>query len=122
MDKDELVGKEIESFNLEPSGGWIDFHFKDGTSARLEAEGDCCSSSWIESIDAPMALNGKVLSIEDIAMPSLGDIGTTKHPDVESVSYYGLKVTTVKGVAVLDYRNDSNGYYGGWLEYRGLTK
>jgi hypothetical protein len=37
-------------------------------------------------------------------------------PDVDVVAYYGLKITTETGIAVLDYRNDSNGYYGGSLE------
>ena len=32
------------------------------------------------------------------------------------VAYYGLKITTDNGRAVIDYRNSSNGYYGGSLE------
>lgn len=48
-------------------------------------------------------------------MPNLGDIPTAYEPQVECVAYYGLKITTEKGRAVIDYRNDSNGYYGGSL-------
>ncbi len=40
-------------------------------------------------------------------MPDLtpGDGGETK--------YYGCKITTDKGHIIIDYRNESNGYYGG---------
>jgi hypothetical protein len=111
-----LVGKYIERFSLDGMGGWITFHLRDGEQVHLEAWGDCCSQSWIESIDAPTVLHGKVLKVEDIDMPELGDVGTDKMPDVDVVAYYGLKITTEEGIAVLDYRNDSNGYYGGSLE------
>lgn len=53
--------------------------------------------------------------VEHIEMPDLGDIPTVYEPAVDSVRYYGLKITTDKGRAVIDYRNDSNGYYGGNL-------
>ena len=34
----------------------------------------------------------------------------------DTVAYYGVKITTTRGIAVIDFRNDSNGYYGG--DYR----
>jgi hypothetical protein len=115
--EDALLGKYIERFTMDGLGAWITFYFKHkNCPVHLEAWGDCCSQSWIESIDAPTALYGKVLKVEEINMPELGDVGTPKVPDVDCVAYYGLKITTETGIAVLDYRNDSNGYYGGSLE------
>lgn len=32
---------------------------------------------------------------------------------------YSEKLTTAKGIFELEFRNDSNGYYGGWLAYVG---
>jgi hypothetical protein len=49
-------------------------------------------------------------------MPDLGEM-----PDRDVVAYYGLKVTTDKGEMVVDYRNDSNGYYGGSLTWPGQS-
>lgn len=112
---DALVGKVITAYELEQSGAWIRFDMLDGPSVTLEAQGDCCSQTWIEDIDAPDALLGTVISAKEIEMPSLGNIDGTRHTNVEHVTYYGLAITTTKGRCVIDYRNDSNGYYGGEL-------
>src|SRR3990167_2600399 len=109
-----LVGKTIKSFTLKGGGEDITFHCKEGDVA-FGAEGDCCSHTWIESIDMPGNLRGVVLSVEEIEMPNLGNIDGKRHTGVNEVSYYGLKIITKRGHAVLDYRNDSNGYYGGNL-------
>ena len=34
----------------------------------------------------------------------------------EYIQYYGLKITTNKSRCTIDYRNSSNGYYGGYLD------
>jgi hypothetical protein len=87
---------------------------REGLDIVLEPYGDCCSSTWIESIDIVENLLGATIQkIEDIDMPQKGNVGTLNHPYVDQVAYYGLRITTDKGVSVLDYRNDSNGYYGG---------
>ena len=55
-------------------------------------------------------------AVDEIEMPNLGDVPTLHRPSVDCVKYYGLKITTEHGRAVIDYRNDSNGYYGGSIE------
>jgi len=65
-------------------------------------------------MDDPQALLGTVSAVEDLEMPDLGNIPGKYREDVDEVQYYGLKITTDKGRCTLDYRNDSNGYYGGW--------
>lgn len=115
-----LVGKTIVSHELKDDGSQLKLNCSDGTAVKLETEGDCCSFSWIESIDAPEALLGTVVSVEDIDMPNLGNIDGTRHQGVDEVAYYGLKITTEKGRCVIDYRNDSNGYYGGWIYLAGI--
>lgn len=54
-----------------------------------------------------------VTGVQDIEMPDLGQ------PDDEYdvVAYYGCKISTNKGDIVIDYRNSSNGYYGGNLAW-----
>jgi hypothetical protein len=114
--KEALIGKRIKGFLIEPDGSYVTIEFDGHPAVRLQAYGDCCSTSWIESVDAPAALLGTVRDVEEIDMPNLGNIDGQRHKDVDQVSYYGLKITTDKGRCVIDYRNDSNGYYGGWLE------
>lgn len=109
----KLIGATITSHQLDPNGDYLQLDLADALPIRLIPHGDCCSTTWIESIDLPSVLHGRILAIDDIPMPHCGDVGTPKHPSVDCVQYYGLKITTEHGVAVIDYRNDSNGYYGG---------
>ena len=110
-----LVGKTITAVELSPDRFRLTPRTADGP-VILRTEGDCCSCTWIEALDDPEALLGTVTAVEDLPMRDLGSVGTPYRPDVDIVSYYGLKVTTEKGRCVIDYRNDSNGYYGGSLE------
>lgn len=111
-----FIGRMITGYTLAEDNESITFQFAAGDAITLVTFGDCCSHTWIESIDLPDNLLGIVQSVEDIAMPDLGNIATTKEECVDQVAYYGLKITTNKGSAVIDYRNNSNGYYGGSLE------
>lgn len=115
-DYNKLIGATITTHHLDPRGAYLQLALLDARPIRLRTEGDCCSTTWIESIDLPSVLHGRILAVEDIPMPDRGNVGTQKHPSVECVAYYGLKITTEHGVAVIDYRNDSNGYYGGSLK------
>ena len=120
--KRKLVGKTIVSYSLDDAGQRLVLLIQDAKPIILETEGEGCSHldgtshPWIESLDAPEALLGTVTDVEEIAMPDLGNIDGTRHTGVDEVTYYGLKITTDKGRCVIDYRNDSNGYYGGSLE------
>lgn len=58
-------------------------------------------------------MHGTVRAVEHIDMP---DLGSTNED--ACIAYYGMKITTEKGRCVIDYRNSSNGYYGGSLELR----
>jgi len=122
--KEALLGKCITSVEISDSRDIITFITTEG-AVKLYAEGDCCSTTWIESLDDEQALFGTVQDVENLPMLDLGSIPTHHHQNVDVISYYGLKITTEKGRCVIDYRNDSNGYYGGALvteqELRGWT-
>jgi hypothetical protein len=53
------------------------------------------------------------LAVDDLELPGSDD----NHPEHDCLQVYGLKVTTNKGEIVIDYRNSSNGYYGGNLSW-----
>ena len=109
----KLIGKTVVSYELEQTGDHLTLHFKDGASATIATDAHCCSHTWIEDMDLPSNLLGTIREVVDLEMPDLGSIDGQRHKGVDVVSYYGLKITTDKGSCVLDYRNDSNGYYGG---------
>lgn len=111
-----IVGLNIAGHRVTDDNQVLWLEFEGGGKAKFKTYAECCSHTWIESLDAPGNLRGKVLSIEEIDMPNLGDIPTVGRPEVERVKYYGLRIVTENGHCVIDYRNDSNGYYGGSLD------
>jgi hypothetical protein len=114
MADNPLIGRTVVGVFIATDKKALRFDVEDGAAIVARADGDCCSSTWIESADAPEMLLGKVVSVEDLAMPDSGQ------PDeYEVVAYYGCKITTDKGRCVIDYRNKSNGYYGGDLRWPG---
>lgn len=102
-----LIGKVIKEIKIAQDREALLFITEDG-EIRAKVDGDCCSCSWIENVDLPVnGFPATVTAAEDILMPDLGN------GDAECRQYYGYKLTTDKGDIVIDYRNDSNGYYGG---------
>lgn len=114
----KLVGLTIARVSFAPDMTQM---FLDTEAGRftLDAEGDCCSHSVIDHVDNETALIGKVLSVRDVEqwVPRERPDSFEGKPagDYEDISYYALAIVTDKGEAIIDYRNSSNGYYGGWL-------
>ena len=107
-----LVGKTLTDVKVATDKKAIRFTV-DGEFVVAKCEADCCSETWIESLELPAGgLPAKVLAVEDLDLPA-------KYGEYDLLQFYGLKLTTDKGDLVLDYRNESNGYYGGSLAWPG---
>lgn len=79
-------------------------------------DGDCCSNSWVEHVELPaMGFPAVVLKVADLELPQ----PTKQEDEYEVVAVYGYKITTDKGDITIDFRNSSNGYYGGNLAWPG---
>lgn len=76
-----------------------------------QVDADCCSYTWVESIELPVSFPCKVIESKDL------DLGKepVENDEYEYLQFYGYKITTDKGDIVIDYRNEPNGYYGGDL-------
>jgi len=106
----ELINKVITGIKISDDKEAILFEIAEGNIVA-GTYGDCCSSTWIESVELPaLGFPAKVIAVGDLDMPNLGDL-----PGCDVVAYYGFKIITDKGEIIIDYRNDSNGYYGGDL-------
>jgi len=112
-----LIGKIITAIYLTEDKQAIKFEVEDVNPTLIVlVEGDCCSISWVENFENPEAAIGSpVLEAVDIAMPDLGE-----QPGHDVMEYYGFKIVTAKGHCIIDYRNDSNGDYGGNLCWQGV--
>lgn len=108
-----LIGKKILAAAVAVGGESITFDIEGGDPIVATTEGDCCSFTWIEHAEGlDRIVGGVVTKAEDIEMPDLGH-----QEGHDEMAYYGFQITTDKGTAVIDYRNDSNGYYGGSLRW-----
>jgi hypothetical protein len=57
-----------------------------------------------------------LISVEDVArgLRRLADPDYREYGGQE-LKYYGVKITTEAGRAMIEFRNESNGYYGGMM-------
>lgn len=113
-----LLTNRVESLSITDDHTKLALKLKDlDTEIVLEAYGGCCSRSWIEHISGIDALiDSEIYSVEDVYLADVPLIGLPSTENVDQVTYYATKIHTSKGVFQIDYRNDSNGYYGGSLE------
>jgi len=106
----DLEGKTINKILIAEDKQAILFKCSDGDVKAL-ADADCCSYTWIENIDTPaLGFPATVQSVRDLEM---GDDIESEDGDV--VTLYGIEIVTDKGAITIDFRNESNGYYGGDL-------
>lgn len=104
-----LIGKIITEVKIASDKKAINFIANDGEHIA-KCDGDCCSNTWIENVELPI-LPATVIAVEDIDMPDKGQ------PEYGAIAYYGCKISTDKGDIIIDYRNESNGYYGGNISW-----
>lgn len=115
MNNHILIDKTITSIQITTDKKSIRFLLSDGSYVVAYTDGECCSSTWIEHIILPAGGFPAVVTEADyINMPDFGS-----PTDGECIKYYGFELKTDKGSIVIDYRNESNGYYGGRLVWPG---
>ena len=73
MSENPLIGKTITAIRVAMDKEAIRFDLQGGDSIVVRVDAECCSSTWIESLDMPsLILGSPVVSVEDIEMPDLG--------------------------------------------------
>jgi hypothetical protein len=128
---DDIIGKTVEAVDLDKAADRITLRFQDGFVRSYGVEGDCCSQSWIEHLEMPDDVKGAVIqSVDDGGEVEPWDGHVCKEYnwdksddenkaagvcDHDVLAVYNTRFHTNKGDIVLEYRNDSNGYYGGYL-------
>ncbi len=108
----ELEGKTISRVLMNDDDTVIVFETTTGEKIIYEAQGDCCSESWFSSIIGLKNLLGQQV-IEVTERPEIGDLESERQ---ENDILYGYFIRMKNGVTEIEFRNASNGYYGGWCE------
>jgi hypothetical protein len=110
-----MVGRTITGMKIADDKKALLFLTTDG-EVIARADGDCCSDSWIENVDEPaLGYPATVVSVENCDLPG----SVEDHPEYESLAVFGIKIATDRGEILIDFRNSSNGYYGGDLTWPG---
>lgn len=110
----DFIGKKIEAVFVSDDDQLLYLQTGPTEAIKFQAEGDCCSSSYFNDINGiSVLLGGTIAKIEDIAN-ARDDIRDSEWGDL--TQFYGVKIVTDKGYCDIIYRNESNGYYGGWCE------
>lgn len=118
-----LKGKSIRRALISADHTTLAFELADGERQAFYTDGDCCSESWIEHVSNADNLAGStVTGAEEI---EIGDVTASyegkEAPPQEYVQAYGVKVQLEGRPSFeLEFRNASNGYYGGSIEATSL--
>lgn len=97
----------------------VTLHFADGSSLLLEVDGDCCSQSFFVQPELFDALVGqRIVSIEEREGGEPKTLELFNGRSAEETLWYFLHIKTDKERHVFDWRNESNGYYSGFLNAR----
>lgn len=111
-DKNKLVGKKItEAVQLRADT--LRFTFVDNEELYLTTGSECCSTSWVEHFDAPTFPNNGTPILEVAEFPVNEAENPGKH---DCLQVYQTHFRTAFGNIRVEYRNCSNGYYGGSLD------
>ena len=114
-----LVGRKVEHVYMN-----YEYLVFDTDTGRFgyDVEGDCCSSSYFYDFIGVEKLlaNGPIVSVKEL---NLDDPSNDADNDTVTQAY-GFEFVTVhpnwgEQTSVVSFRNDSNGYYGGWMNYLG---
>lgn len=102
--------EDFESLVFECTDGFHHFY----------TDADCCSESWFADIFGFSNLIGAtVLSAQEISLDAYNEADGRERQECDKI--YGYRLITSKGIAVVSFRNSSNGYYGGRYYSGGKT-
>lgn len=107
---DSLTGKRLQRVEISTDKEHIRFYFSDGTSQGFYTYGDCCSHTWIEHLEDHSEPSAEITGWRNL------DGEVWEEDEFSIIQPYHLIIETSKGSISIEYRNRSNGYYGGSLE------
>ena len=118
-----LLGRNIVRVHMDQDT--LDFHTDTGQKLSYYVDGDCCSSSYFYDMHGVEKLleNGPITEVGQIELNEPDDEDSRKG---DCVRAYGYKLITEspkwgEQTTVFSFRNDSNGYYGGEIHFRGIS-
>lgn len=113
----ELLDKIITQIKMNDTSTVISFIGETGESFTYEADADCCSETWFSEIIGMQNLLGHKIEEVKEKDEQYNLEGTRQEVD----TLYGFTLKTAQGLCDINFRNSSNGYYGGSCYYTETT-
>ena len=104
-----VTGRVVSAFALSEDGERADIHFRDGTRLDLVLAGVCSRSYFHDAAQFRPLIGATIRSIEE------RELGEVENPESECTRAHCLVFITDRGHETIDWRNDSNGYYDGYV-------
>lgn len=101
-----LIGRTVKDLVATDTAVALDLD--DGTVASIRLHGECCSHSYFTDLRQFQELKGRVLNAVEVRHNNTEDRGR--------IEWSFLVFVTDAGHVTVDWRNDSNGYYSGYIE------
>lgn len=120
-----IIGKTVQQVRMNPARTYLVFDCTDGSKVCFYTSGDCCSRSWIEHAQNLDWIKGrKIVGLTKADLRRFNaeekEPGTWLHPAKygdDHIQVYSASFAFEDGNAfTVEFRNQSNGYYGGDLE------
>src|SRR6478752_3160857 len=113
IDMQELIDRKIIKVEMDGDEILV-FTDSEGNKIAYETFGDCCSYSWFAHVTGlKNLLNQVVTEVTERQEFSEEDQKRAEaEGDYDCLALYGYIIKTKKGTCDIEFRNDSNGYYG----------
>src|SRR3972149_4416951 len=113
---EELIGQQVIGLSASGNKEFLAFDTVEGEMVAYQAEADCCSESWFADITGIGNLIGYIVrTVDEIELPGYNVEDGRGRQEEDEV--YGFRIRSDGGTTDIVFRNSSNGYYGGSLNY-----
>ena len=114
MKLNDIIGAVVTGVKIDASKEFMRVDTDKG-AFDFVAVGDCCSNSWFEHLNGVSnIIGGKVTEVPKLHVDGV-DVSSKEDKEYNVVEQYITQLKTDKGVLDIEFRNNSNGYYSGWL-------
>ena len=114
-DVKDLIGKVLVDVRVDYYPDELVFETTDGATYVMYNEQDCCESVYLEDVNGDFAdlLGEPILLAEEVASEE-----AEEEADEDGLKVWTFyKLGTIKGVVVLRWRGESNGYYSVGVDF-----
>jgi hypothetical protein len=117
----DLVGVTLARVIGEVGGEQIDFEAEDGRTWRMFHAQDCCEHVLVEDIcgDLSDLVGSPIVSAEESTSENVNPEGIKppEYPRDDSFTWTFYRIATAKGLVVIRWYGDSNGYYSESVDF-----